>query len=119
MILEVGSRMRTEQADEMQVADAIRDLARQAEDEAFAILSSDEMTYIQTVRTPDGRFGLEYQAGSLDEHYECYEDLDEATVRRVFLLYLRDDPRWHEERQWEKMDLCGAGSNPYDTLKHN
>ena len=105
MMLEVGDRMLTQQADEAMVADAIRSLAQQSEDEAFAILSRDDMTYLQTLRTPDGLFGLEYQAGSTDEHYGCYEELEEAAVIRAFTLYLHEDPRWHDERQWEKIDL--------------
>jgi hypothetical protein len=105
MIIEVGGRMLTRQADEASVIEAINSLADQSEDEAFAILSRNDSTYIQTLRTPDGLFGLEYQAGSLAEHYGCYEELDKAAIIRTFALYLRDDPRWHDERQWEKMDL--------------
>ena len=105
MILVVGDRVLTQRADEGTVAEAIRSLAHQSEDEAFAILSRDDETYIQTLRTPDGLFGLEYQAGSLAAHYGCYAELDEAAIIRTFTLYLHEDPRWHDERQWEKMDL--------------
>ena len=105
MILEVGGTTLTRQADDAAVAQAIRNLADQSEDEAFAILARDDNTYIQTLRTPDGLFGLEYQAGSLAEHYGCYEDLDEGAILRAFTLYLHDDPRWREERQWENIKL--------------
>ena len=106
MVLEVGGTVITEEADDAAVAEAIHSLARQAEDEAFAILSRSDETYIQTVRGDDGTFGLEYQDGSMDHHYGCYEeDLDEAKVLRAFTLDLHDDPRWRDERIWEKMDL--------------
>jgi hypothetical protein len=106
MVLEVGGTVITQEADDAAVAEAIRGLARQSEDEAFAILSRSDETYIQTVRGDDGTFGLEYQEGSIDQHYGCYEeDLDEAKVLRAFTLYLHNDPRWHDERIWEKMDL--------------
>lgn len=106
MVLEVGGTVITQEADDTAVAEALRSLARQSEDEAFAILSRSDETYIQTVRGDDGTFGLEYQEGSIDHHYGCYEEgLDEAKVLRAFTLYLHNDPRWHDERIWEKMDL--------------
>jgi len=106
MVLEVGGTVITRDADDGVVGEAIRALARQSEDEAFAILSQSDETYIQTVRGEDGTFGLEYQIGSIEQHYGCYEDgLDEAKVIRAFTLYLHNDPRWHDERIWEKMDL--------------
>ena len=106
MVLEVGGDVITRQADDAAIAAAIRSLARQSEDEAFAILSSSDETYIQTVRGDDGRFGLEYQEGSTAQHYGCYDDtLDEAKLIRIFTFYLHGDPRWYTELSWEKMDL--------------
>ena len=106
MVLEVGGTVITHEADDATVAEAIRSLARQSEDEAFAILSSSDDTYIQTVRAEDSTFGLEYQVGSIDHHYGCYEEtLDEAKIIRTFTFYLHEDPRWHHDRIWEKMDL--------------
>ena len=106
MVLEVGGTMITQQADEAAVAEAIRSLAQQSEDEAFAILSSNDETYIQTVRAEDGTFGLEYQAGSTNQHFGCYDaTLDEAKIIRAFTFYLQGDLRWFGELQWEKMDF--------------
>ena len=101
MKLEVGERVQSRAPDDAAIASAIRSLQQQAEDEAFAILSRDELTYIQTVPAADGLFGLEYQAGGVDAHYVCYEDLDEAQIIRVFTLYLHDDERWRTEHTWE------------------
>src|SRR5690349_6982490 len=106
MILEVGGTIVSRQADDAAVGEAIRGLADQSEDEAFAILSRDDNTYIQTVRTPDGGFGLEYQEGSVNMHYGCYdEDLDEAKVLRAFTLYLHEDAHWPDGLTWEKMQI--------------
>ena len=57
------------------------------------------------MRTEDGLFGLEYQEGSTEAHYGCYEDLDEATIIREFTLYLHGDERWRTDRVWEKMEI--------------
>jgi F0F1-type ATP synthase membrane subunit a len=38
-------------------------------DNTFAILESDNMTYIQTGFQNTGEFVLEFQDGSLDQHY--------------------------------------------------
>jgi hypothetical protein len=106
MELEVGGTLITRQADDTAVAGAIRRLAHQPEDEAFAILSRSDETYIQTVRGTDGTYGLEYQEGSTDRHFGCYDDtLDEPRMIRIFTFYLHSDPRWHSDLIWEKMDL--------------
>jgi hypothetical protein len=106
MVLEVGGEVVTQHADEAAVAAAIRSLAQQSEDEAFAILSSSDETYIPTVRAEDGTFGLEFQAGSTAQHFGCYDPtLDEAKILRAFTFYLQGDLRWYGELQWEKMDI--------------
>ena len=105
MVLEVGGTVITRQATDAQIVEAIRSLARQSEDEAFAILSSSDDTYMQTVRAEDGTFGLEYQIDSTDHHYGCYQMLDEDKVLQAFLSYQHGDMRWHTDFIWEKMDL--------------
>jgi hypothetical protein len=105
MILEVGGNVVSKQADDAAITAAIHSLAQQSEDEAFAILSRNDDSYIQTVRGTDGLFGLEYQEGSTEAHYGCYEDLDEATIIREFILYLQGDEHWRMARVWEKMEI--------------
>src|SRR4051812_29572813 len=105
MILEVGGNVVSKQADDAASATAIGSLAQQSADEAFAILSRDDDSYIQTVRDTDGLFGLEYQEGSTEAHYGCYEDLDEAAIIRTFTRYLDGDDHWRTDRVWEKMEI--------------
>jgi hypothetical protein len=67
------------------------------------ILSQSDLTYIQCSgdRPP---FGLEYQDGSLDQHFECPTILDKSQLEQIFLWYLTDDPRWRA-LEWKKMML--------------
>ena len=67
------------------------------------ILSKSELTYIQ-FGTSEPPFGLEYQDGSLDSHFETTEIRDKAELEQVFLWYLTGDPRWQLLR-WKKMIL--------------
>jgi hypothetical protein len=55
----------------------------------YLILSGDdEMTFMQTVWTPGG-FVLEFQKGSVDQHYRCErENLSAADVFETFIYYL-------------------------------
>ena len=80
----------------------------QIKGEAFAILSIDDDTYIQCAEQvdPPDEYVLEYQAGSVDEHYSAVDE--PITLDRVvaaFSKYLRGDPTWQGDFAWEKMDL--------------
>lgn len=72
----------------------------------FVILGCDEMTYMQTSGSSDMGFILEYQEGSLDEHYRATDDsipLDQ--VARAFEMYLHGDETWKPLFEWRKEDL--------------
>jgi hypothetical protein len=78
------------------------------EGEDFVILSVEPNTYIQCAeqREPPYEYVLEYQAGSLDRHYQAADG--PITLDRVisaFIKYLRGDQSWQTDFQWEKMDL--------------
>jgi hypothetical protein len=85
--------------------------------EAFAILSCDADTYLQCAeqQEPPWEYVLEYQDGSLDEHYRAMDA--PITLERVlaaFSKYLRGDASWRKDFRWERMDLSpgpGAGRN--------
>jgi hypothetical protein len=72
----------------------------------FAILSRTEMTFIQA-RYGDGEnFIMEYQDGSLTEHYDCISaDLDLTKVVEAFTMFLNANERLMTEFSWELMDL--------------
>ena len=44
---------------------------------------------------------LEYQDGSLGQHYLCVEDTDITQVINAFILYLHSDERWKTQLMWE------------------
>ena len=80
----------------------------QIKGEPFAILSIDDDTYIQCAEQGDSpnEYVLEYQAGSSGEHYSAVDE--PITLDRVvaaFSKYLRGDPSWRDDFEWEKMDL--------------
>jgi len=83
-------------------------LRRYIEEEAFAILSINDDTYIQCAEQsePPYEYILEYQDGSIDRHYRAVAEsitLDE--VLAAFVKYVRQDASWMREFRWEKMDL--------------
>jgi Peptidase family M50 len=78
--------------------------------EEFAILGTD-LSYIQCARAttaPLCDYLLEYQAGSLDQHYLATDG--PITLERVvsaFVKFLRRDWSCLSDHRWEKMDLSG------------
>jgi hypothetical protein len=88
------------------IAEVIASLPQQKESDRFAILSgNDEQVYVQTLSTPQG-FQLEYQDGSIAQHYHCTrEDLSADEVIEVFRDYLGGDVFWKRRFQFECRDL--------------
>lgn len=71
--------------------------------DSFVILSKEEMTYLQTSGDPRNGFVLEYQNGTLEEHYSCIEpNLNAEQVVRAFQQYYSNDSRWKSDLRWEK-----------------
>jgi hypothetical protein len=76
--------------------------------EEFAILSTEELTYIQCAEQPEPpyEYVLEYQEGSLSEHYRAVDQpIYLGRVLSAFSKYLRGDPSWRSDFHWEKVDL--------------
>jgi hypothetical protein len=88
------------------IAEVIASLPQQKDGERFAILRGDDpQVYVQALSTPDG-FQLEYQQGSIAEHYHCTrEDLSAAEVIEVFRDYLFGDVFWKRRFHFECRDL--------------
>jgi hypothetical protein len=81
------------------IADALASL--QQGDNSFAILGQTEMTYLQASGGDGDGFVLEYQDGSLVEHYHSIDraiPLDR--VIRTFQKYGRGDTSWRAETKW-------------------
>ena len=95
------------------IDDALIDESLQSlsEDDSFMILAKDEMTYMQTTGDPGNGFILEYQEGSMDEHYSCaHPVLGLSEVSRAFKQYLHGDERWKSDLRWEKEGYGKAGA---------
>ncbi|MGJ8638788.1 MAG: hypothetical protein ACSHYA_05300 [Opitutaceae bacterium] len=80
----------------------------------FAILSMDDMTYLQTAGSVSDGFVLEYQNGSMDEHYRASnETIETEKIIQVFEAFRNGDVSWFDEFEWNKEDLQkGAGCLP-------
>ena len=105
MRIEVTGEEHSGSATEEQIVEALALLTGES-GEAFAILSASEMTYIQTSGWPEVGFDLEYQEGSLEQHYRCTkESLNLAEITRAFKQYLRNDPSYKSELPWERDEM--------------
>ena len=74
----------------------------------FSIHSSDELAYLQCAEAKDAPldYVLEYQDGSLEGHYQALDGpipLDRVVA--AFLKYLRGDPSWRDDFQWERVAI--------------
>jgi hypothetical protein len=86
------------------IAEVVASLPQQKAGERFAILSSGPQVYMQALSTPQG-FQLEYQEGSIAEHYHCTrEDLSATVIIEVFRDYLAGDIFWKRRFQFECRD---------------
>lgn len=75
---------------------------------SFLILrNADEpMSYMQTAGSVGEGFVLEYQAGSLDQHFACAdEELDAEQIAAALTAYLRGDTHWQSEYPWKPIEL--------------
>jgi hypothetical protein len=77
--------------------------------DSFLILSKDDMSYIQTCKTSDGHFVLEYQEKTQAEHYECVDDvLNVQKVLLAFSSYLAGTEEWRTALQWQLQDSAAG-----------
>ena len=71
---------------------------------SFVILHRSKYTYLQCHGGKSVGYSLEYQEGSLDEHYECSDDLTEKDVIEVFQAYRNEDESWKAKFSWVKQN---------------
>jgi hypothetical protein len=86
---------------------AEKDLADHIEREDFAILSEDKQAYIQCAKqSPGSGYVLEYQDGSVERHYTATGGpIAMDRVVSAFIKYLRRDPSWRSDFQWERVEI--------------
>jgi hypothetical protein len=69
------------------------------------IILSDGDHFIQAGGEQDGPYDMEYQEGDTAHHFRCRTDVSKSDVQAAFLKYLRRDPSWKSDFQWETLDL--------------
>lgn len=76
-------------------------------DDFFAILELPSGHFMQTASSDEpGRFVLEVQEGSYDDHQRCSDSsLRLDTVVAAMTSYLAGDDQWRTNLQWEPCDL--------------
>ena len=77
--------------------------------EEYVILSSGELTFIQTAKRTGPPWGhvLEYQDGAVVEHYRAPGKLMSFhRAARAMCKYLRGDESWRTDFRWEWVNLA-------------
>jgi len=74
-------------------------------EDPFLILQKDDMTYIQTLWTPEG-YDLEYQEGNIFEHYWLSELANKNDIIWALQNYLKYQPYWKTKFKFEKKDIA-------------
>ena len=74
------------------------------EPDHFSILSKDEMSYIQCLRTEHG-FIVQFQLGSLNEHYEFETYLSRPQSIKLFCGFLNQTDNWQGDLKYNKVNL--------------
>ena len=80
--------------------------ALKSEPDSFAILGKDEMNYVQALKTEKG-FVVQFQNGSLDEHYEFNTYLSRPQTIGLFKEYFFGNKNWQGNLEYSKVDLRG------------
>lgn len=71
---------------------------------SFAILERTDSIYLQAALQPSGEFIIEYQTGSVAEHYQAVTK-DLQIVVSIFRAYAIDDDAWHKIFDWKRIVL--------------
>jgi hypothetical protein len=116
MKLDLNGTELTQPRDEALIIRSLQSL--NSDDDSFLILSKDEMSYIQTCKTSDGRYVLEYQEGSLAEHYECTDGmLNFQKVSMAFTSYLKGSDEWKTSLMWQPLGSSFASDGSARPVK--
>ena len=75
--------------------------------DSFAILSIDDMNYIQALAVEHG-FVVQFQSGSIDEHYEFDTYLSRPQTINLFQAYLNGIEKWQGNLSYSKIKISGV-----------
>jgi hypothetical protein len=71
---------------------------------AFAVLGTNQMTYIQVSGDKATGFTLEYQEGNTESHFKAKgEPIPFEKVVKAFIKYRDSDPSWKKDFVFEKI----------------
>jgi len=70
----------------------------------YVILSKEEATFMQTLWTKDG-YVLEYQEGSVDNHFVSQEYLSSSEAVKALLSYLEERQEWKNKHKFYKKNF--------------
>lgn len=74
--------------------------------DSFAILAQDDMNYLQTLATEHG-YIVQFQTGSIDQHYEFDTYLSRAQTIELFQAYLAKSSDWQGLLTYKRINLRG------------
>lgn len=73
--------------------------------EAFLVLGSTDMTYIQTGGDQKVGFDLEYQESDVRHHYRAKRDFTAEEIVRILVSYAAGTDNWKKSAEWEPIEL--------------
>jgi len=102
MKLECAQSISSANATEAEIRGAFADDRGRGE---FIILSETDQVYLQASGEGDGPYALEYRDGSDERHFRCARDVEKPELETAFLKYLKGDPTWKTDFQWERLEM--------------
>lgn len=84
--------------------------ALKGEADSFAILSDEELTYVQALATEHG-FVVQFQIGSIDQHFEFDTYLSRPQTISLFQSYFAKSSNWQDSLPYSKVNLRGFWGN--------
>lgn len=73
---------------------------------AFVILSENDLTYIQALSVPEGLI-VQFQEGSLSKHFEFEIYMSRPKTIEMMNRYLERDPNWKSNFVYHKVNVQG------------
>jgi len=71
--------------------------------EAFLVLGTNDMTYVQCSGDVKAGFDLEYQEGSVKKHFRATRDFKQDEIIAIFVAYAKGDFSWKDKIAWESI----------------
>lgn len=73
-------------------------------DNSFAILEITDTTYLQAALQAHGSYIVEYQEGSVDQHFQATVT-DLTSLASMFSDYADSNEQWKSQRTWKRLIL--------------